>query len=143
MADAKPLSKRAQRVLLLANLESKRSGCAHVASEHLLLGALAYRSRTVSGALTKAGLRLSTLRSYIAEVGSAPEDSPHGYGPSMHGALRRSVQHSAIAHSPAIEPEHLLLGVLDEESGGAARALCHFCVDAAAVKRTVIKRVKK
>ena len=109
MTDAKPLSKGAQRVLLLANLESKRSGCAHVASEHLLLGALAYRSRTVSGALTKAGLRLSTLRSYIAEVGSAPEDSPHGYGPSMHGALRRSVQHSAIARAPAIEPEHLLL----------------------------------
>src|SRR5438270_13909586 len=102
----KQFSKRAQKVLLLANRESKRFDCPHVASEHLLLAALAYRSPRVSGSLRSAGLVLDTLRSYIAHVGSAPEEAPHGYGPSMHGALRRSCQHSDALSHPKIEPEH-------------------------------------
>src|SRR5437773_1543595 len=92
--EPKQLSKRAQRVLLLANRESKRVRCPHVASEHLLLGALAHRSAAVSGPLKRAGLALPTLRAYVAQVGFVPEMAPHGYGPSMHGALRRSCLHS-------------------------------------------------
>jgi len=143
MPEGKQLSKRAQRVLLLANRESKRLHCPHVASEHLLLAALAYRSPGVSGALRSAGLALDTLRSYIAEIGSAPEEAPHGYGPSMHGALRRSYQHSEELSHCRIEPEHLVLGVLDETSGGAARALRHFAVDTQAAKRHIIRKLKK
>ena len=143
MPDPKQLSKRAQKVLLLANHESKRFRCPHVASEHLLLGALAYRSPVVSGALRSAGLALGTLRAYVAQVGSAPEEAPHGYGPSMHGALRRSCQHSNALSHRKIEPEHLVLGVLDETDGGAAQALRHFGVDVGATKRRIIQRTKK
>jgi len=143
MSEPKQLSKRGQRVLLLANRESKRFCCPHVASEHLLLGALSYRSPAVSSPLRSAGLALAALRSYIAQVGSAPEKAPHGYGPSMHGALRRSCQHSrALSHSK-IEPEHLVLGVLDETDGGAARALHRFGVDIAATRRHIIRRIRK
>jgi ATP-dependent Clp protease ATP-binding subunit ClpC len=140
-SEPKQLSKRAQRVLLLANRESKRLGCPHVASEHLLLGALAYRSPAVSGALKRAGLEIRTLRAYVGRVGSAPEDAPHGYGPSMHEALRRSCEHSGTLSHREIEPEHLLLGVLGETHGGAARALRHFGVDARAAKRDIIQRM--
>jgi ATP-dependent Clp protease ATP-binding subunit ClpC len=143
MAGPKQFSKRAQKVLALANQESKRLDCPYVASEHLLLGALAYRSNTVSAVLVKAGLSLGSLRSRIAKCGSAPEEAPHGYGPSMHGALRRSVKHSEATGHAKIEPEHLVLAVLDETLGGAASALKHFCVDTAATKRSVIKRMKK
>jgi len=142
-SEPKQLSKRAQRVLLLANRESKRSACPHVASEHLLLGALAYRSPGVSGILRGAGLALDTLRAYVAQVGSAPEEAPHGYGPSTHGALRRSCGHSDALSHRKIEPEHLVLGVLDETAGGAARALRHFGVDVRATKRQIIQRMKK
>ncbi len=143
MSEPKQLSKRAQKVLLLANRESKRFRSPHVASEHLLLGALAYRSPVVSGTLRSAGLALDTLRAHIAQVGSAPEDAPHGYGPSMHGALRRSCQHSEALSQQKIEPEHLVLGVLDETDGGAARALRHFRVDVRATKRHIIQRMRK
>jgi ATP-dependent Clp protease ATP-binding subunit ClpC len=143
MSEGKQLSKRAQKVLLLANRESKRFRSPHVASEHLLLGALAYRSPVVSGTLRSAGLVLQELRTYIAQVGSAPEDAPHGYGPSMHGALRRSCQHSEALSHHKIEPEHLVLGVLDETDGGAARALRHFGVDVRATKRQIMQRMRK
>jgi len=135
------LSKRAQKVLLLASRESKRCGCPHVASEHLLLGALAYRSPAVSGPLKRAGLALRTLRAYIARVGSSPEDAPHGYGPSMHGALRRSCRHCEAFTHQKLEPEHLVLGVLDETDGGAARALQYFRVDVRATKQHIIQEM--
>ena len=143
MSERKQFSKRAQRLLLLANRESKRSACPHVASEHLLLGALAYRSPGVSGILRRAGLALDTLRAYVAQVGSAPEEAPHGYGPSMHGALSRSCRHSAELSHRQIEPEHLVLGLLDETEGGAARALRYFGVDVRATKRQIIQGMRK
>ena len=143
MSEPRQFSKRAQKVLLLANRESRRFHSPHVTSEHLLLGALAYRSPVVSGTLRSAGLALHSLRTHIAQVGSAPEDAPHGYGPSMHGALRRSCQHSEALSHQMIEPEHLVLGVLDETDGGAARALRHFGVDVRATKRHIIQRMRK
>jgi ATP-dependent Clp protease ATP-binding subunit ClpA len=67
--------------------------------------------------------------------------APHGYGPSMQGALCRSLKHAdALAH-PNIEPEHLVLGLLDEAHGGAARVLRHFGVDAATTRRHIIERI--
>lgn len=143
MPEPKQFSKRAQKVLLLANRESKRFRSPHVASEHLLLGALAYRSPAVSGTLRSAGLALRTLRAHIAHVGSAPEVAPHGYGRSMHRALRRSWQHSETLSHQRIEPEHLVLGVLDEPEGGAARALHHFGVDVRATKKNIIQRMRE
>jgi ATP-dependent Clp protease ATP-binding subunit ClpC len=134
MSKPKEFSKQAQRVLFLANEESRRLQSPHVASEHLLLGALAYGSR----ALEDSGLTLQGLRDYISQVGSMPEEAPHGYGPSMRRVLRSSWQHSdALSHSE-IEPEHLVLGVLDELEGGACRALKHFGVDVPATKQRIL-----
>ena len=87
-------------------------------------------------------MALNTLCSHLAEVGSAPEKAPHGYGPSMHGALRRSCQHSEALSYRKIEPEHLVLGVLDEKDGGAAQALRHFGVDVRATKLHILHRMR-
>jgi ATP-dependent Clp protease ATP-binding subunit ClpC len=141
MSEPKQLSKRAQRVLLLANRESKRFNCPHVASEHLLLGALAYRSPAVSGTLRRAGLALHEIRAFVAQVGSAPEEASHGYGPSMRGALRRSCEHCEALKHRRIQPEHLVLGVLDEKDGGAVRVLRHFGIDVRATKRRIVHRL--
>jgi ATP-dependent Clp protease ATP-binding subunit ClpC len=143
MSEPKQFSKSAQKVLLLANRESKRCRCPHVASEHLLLGALAYRWSAVSRTLKGAGLSLAALRAYVAEVGSAPEEAPHGYGPSMRGVLRRCCEYSEALPYRKVGPEHLLLGVLDETDGGAARALHHFGVDVQATKRDIMRRMKR
>ena len=85
---------------------------------------------------------LRTLRAYVAQVGSSPEEAPHGHGPSMHGALRRAWGHSETFGHAEIEPEHLVLGVIDERRGGAARALRHLRVDVRATKRDIIQRLR-
>ena len=139
MSEPKEFSKEAQRVLFLANEESKRLKSPHVASEHLLLGALAHRFSTVSKALEESGLTLQGLRGYISsQVGSMPEEAPHGYGPSMHRVLRSSCQHSEALSHREIDPEHLVLGLLDESEGGACHALKHFGVDVPATRQRIL-----
>jgi ATP-dependent Clp protease ATP-binding subunit ClpC len=142
MSEPKEFSKQAQRVLFLANEESKRLKSPHVASEHLLLGALAHRFSTVSRALEESGLTLQGVRDYISQVGSTPEEAPHGYGPSMRGVLRRSCQHSEALSHPEIHPEHLVLGLLDESEGGACRALKHFGVNVPATRQRILDRFR-
>ena len=138
MSELKEFSKQAQRVLFLANEESRRLKNPHVASEHLLLGALAHRFSTVSKALEESGLTLQGLRDYISQVGSMPEEAPRGYGPSMRGVLRRSCQHSDALSHPEISPEHLVLGLLDELEGGTCRALKYFGVDVPATRQRIL-----
>ena len=56
MADTKPISKESQAVLALALAESERLRCDHVASEHLLLGLMAYgKGRGAAGRRDHAG----------------------------------------------------------------------------------------
>lgn len=141
MSAKKQFSVAAQEVLALANQESKRLHCDHVASEHLLLGVLVYGQGVGSSLLADAGLVLDSVRTHIATTGVDSEVAPHGYGPSMHGALRRSLAHADALVHPKIEPEHLVLGLLDETDGGATRVLRHFGVDTATTSRHIIERI--
>ena len=141
MSKERQFSKRAQKVLLLANLESERLHCSRIASEHLLLGALAYRSPGVGGALRKAGLGVKQLRQYLAQLRSAPEPAPRAYAPSMKRALQRSDEHAEELSAREIEAEHLLLAVLDETEGAAARALQNFGVDLGSTRRLVLRQL--
>ena len=143
MTNTKDISKQAQTVLALANAESKRLHCDHVASEHLLLGLMAYGTGRGPAMLLLAGLTLDGLRSHVAAVGSAPKDAPHGYGPSMHSVLRDACRYAEALRSETIAPQHLLLGLLDETDGGAYGALRHFKIDAATLKTKLLKRTPR
>src|SRR4051794_32256206 len=61
-ATGKQFSRRAQRVLALASEESRRLGCEHVGSDHLLLGLLAYGRGSGAAVLSNAGLTAESVR---------------------------------------------------------------------------------
>jgi hypothetical protein len=113
----KQLSKRAQRVLALASEESRRIGCDHVGSDHLLLGLLVYGEGSGAAILASAGLSVEAVRGRITAVWCTPEVAPNGYGPSMHNILRLSAHPAETLGHPEIEPEHFVLGLLDEVDG--------------------------
>ena len=141
MSAKKQFSEKAQEVLAIANQESKRLRCDHVASEHLLLGLLIYGQGVGSAMLSNAGLVLDCVQTHVASIGVEPEMASHGYGPSMRGALFRSFRHAESLLHPKIEPEHLALGLLDETDGGAVRVLRHFGVDTATTRRHILERI--
>jgi ATP-dependent Clp protease ATP-binding subunit ClpA len=59
----------------------------------------------------------------------------------MRNVLRASSQHADSLRDAEIEPEHLVLGLLDEIDGGAGRAFRHFGVDTAETKRKLLGRI--
>ena len=87
-----------------------------------------------------AGLTLEALRSHVAAAGPAPEAAATGYAPSMRNGFRAASRHADSLRHPDIEPERLLLGLLDETDGGARRAFRHFGVDTAETMRKVFER---
>lgn len=125
----KPSSKRAQRVLALAGEESKRTGCRHVGSDHLLLGVLLCGDGSGAAVLSSAGLTVEALRGRIATIGPTAEVASSGYAPSMRNILRLSFHHAETLGAPEIEPEHFVLALLERVDGPAMSLLQHFGVD--------------
>ena len=81
------------------------------------------------------------MRSHVRAAGPAPEEAATGYGASMRNVLRASSQHADSLRHAEIEPEHLVLGLLDETDGGAGRAIRHFGVDTAETMRKAFARI--
>lgn len=135
----KPISKRAQSVLALANEESRRVGSDHVGGDHLLLALLVYGEGSGSAALLSAGLTAEFVRARIRAIGSAAEVASDGYGPSMRNILQLSSLYAETLGHPEIEPEHFVLGLLDKVDGPAMNLLRHFTIDTEGVKTSLLQ----
>ncbi len=116
-------------------------GCEHVGSDHLLLAVLASGEGTGAAVLSSAGLGVEAVRARITAVGCPAEDAPDGYGASMRNVLRLSSHHADALGQPEIEPEHFVLGLLDEADGPAIRTFQHFRVDVERVKTALLKKM--
>jgi len=137
----KEFSKRAQRVLALASDESRRMGCEHVGSDHLLLAVLVYGEGNGATMLLSAGLAAEAVRARITAIGSAAEVASNGYGPSMRNILRLSSIYAERLGHPEIEPEHFVLGLLDKVDGPAMNLFRHFAVDTERIKTSLLQRM--
>ncbi len=134
---------RAQQVLVLAKREAKRFGHNYVGTEHLLLGLIKLGQGVAVAALEAMGLDLETVR-FEVEKHSAPGDSTQVAGdPPLTVRVKKVL---ALAAKEAqglnynyIGTEHLLLGLLREGDGVAARILRNLNVDADAVRGHVMK----
>ncbi len=137
----KQFSRRAQRVLALASEESRRLGCEHVGSDHLLLAVLAYGEGSGAAVLSSAGLTAEAVRLRIAAIGSTAEVASNGYGPSMRSILRLSSQRADALGDSEIEPEHFVLGFLDKADGPAMSLFRHFAVDIEQIETSLLKKM--
>jgi len=139
----KQFSKRAQRVLALASEESRRMGCEHVGSDHLLLGLVVDGTGSGAAVLLSAGLTAEAVRRRMMAIGSTAEVASNGYGPSMRNILRLSSQHAETLGDPEIEPEHFVLGLLDRDDGPAMSLLRHFAIEIETVKTSLLQKMSE
>ena len=124
---------RAQQVLALARKEADRFHHNYVGTEHLLLGLINLGQGVAVNVLQKMGLDLDTVRAAVEQqVGTGPESKPAGNVPytprvkkvlSLAGKEAKSLNHSYVG------TEHILLGLLREGEGVAARVLKSLEVD--------------
>lgn len=124
---------RAQQVLALARKEADRFHHNYVGTEHLLLGLINLGQGVAVNVLQKMGLDLQTVRSAVEkQVGSGPESKPSGnipYTPRVKKVLALAGKEAKALNHSYVGTEHILLGLLREGEGVAARVLKSLDVD--------------
>ena len=119
-------TQRAQAALRLAQEASAQLGHGYVGSEHLLLGLSREGQGVAAKVLRNAGLEPETIRSSIARlVGvGAPVPMPsQGLTPRCKKIIELAMSEAAGLGHRYVGTEHLLLGLLREGDGVAARIL--------------------
>jgi ATP-dependent Clp protease ATP-binding subunit ClpA len=137
---------RAQQVLALARQEADHFQHQFVGTEHLLLGLIKLGQGTAVAVLGRMGLDLETVRLEVEkQVGPGPDQIVHGsiapYTPRVKKVLALAdKERKALSHT-YLGTEHILLGLLREGDGVAARVLKNLGVDIEATRQNVLKEL--
>jgi ATP-dependent Clp protease ATP-binding subunit ClpC len=136
---------RAQQVLALARKEADRFNHSYVGTEHLLLGLIKLGQGVAVNVLERMGLDLETVRMEVEkEVGSgAPQKSPGNipYTPRVKKVLALANKEAKALNHSYVGTEHLLLGLLREGDGVAARVLKRLDVDIQRTRNEILAEI--
>ncbi|MDX6766985.1 MAG: ATP-dependent Clp protease ATP-binding subunit [Candidatus Methylacidiphilales bacterium] len=136
---------RAQQVLALARKEADRFNHNYVGTEHLLLGLIKLGQGVAVNVLQKMGLDLETVRMEVEkQVGSGPDTKISGnipYTPRVKKVLALAGKEAKALHHSYVGTEHILLGLLREGDGVAARVLKTLDVDLERARNEVLKEL--
>src|ERR1700756_5870463 len=136
---------RAQQVLALASKEAERFNHNYVGTEHLLLGLIKLGQGVAVNVLQRMGLDLESVRMEVVKhVGPPPETKMIGnmpYTPRVKKVLALAGKEAQALHHTYVGTEHLLLGLLREGDGIAARVLRSLEVDPARTRNEILKEL--
>ncbi len=119
---------RARRVLVLAQDEARLLGHNFIGTEHLLLGLVLEGDGIAAKALESLGIDLDTARAAVQQ-GGRPGTEPGDAGdtpaftPRAKKVLELSLREALALGHNYIGTEHMLLGIVREGEGEAARVL--------------------
>jgi len=136
---------RAQQVLALARKEADRFHHNYVGTEHLLLGLIKLGQGVAVSVLQKMGLDLETVRSAVEkQVGTGPEGKSSGsipYTPRVKKVLALAGKEAKALNHSYVGTEHILLGLLREGEGVAARVLKTLDVDIERTRNEILREL--
>src|SRR5690242_8128593 len=136
---------RAQQVLALARKEADRFNHNLVGTEHLLLGLIKLGQGVAVNVLQKLGLDLETVRMEVEkQVGIGPDQKMIGnipYTPRVKKVLALAGKEAKALNHTYVGTEHILLGLLREGDGVAARVLKNLDVDIEQTRQEILKEL--
>ena len=136
---------RAQQVLALARKEADRFNHNFVGTEHLLLGLIKLGQGVAVNVLQKLGLDLETVRMEVEkQVGTGPDQKMIGnipYTPRVKKVLALAAKEAKNLNHTYVGTEHILLGLLREGDGVAARVLKNLDVDIEQTRQEILKEL--
>src|SRR5512145_656936 len=136
---------RAQQVLALARKEADRFNHNFVGAEHLLLGLIKLGQGVAVNVLQKIGLDLETVRMEVEKlVGTGPDQKMIGnipYTPRVKKVLSLAAKEAKALNHTYVGTEHILLGLLREGDGVAARVLKNLDVDIEQTRQEILKEL--
>src|ERR1041385_8197849 len=136
---------RAQQILALARKEADRFNHNFVGTEHLLLGIIRLGQGVAVNVLQKLGLDLETVRKEIErQVGTGPDQKIIGtipHTPRVKKCLALAVREAKALNHTYVGTEHILLGLLREGDGVAARVLKSLDVDVEQTRKEILREL--
>jgi ATP-dependent Clp protease ATP-binding subunit ClpA len=157
------LTPRAKKVIELAVDEAHRMNHHYIGTEHLLLGLVREGSGIAAGVLESLGINLEKVRTEtihtLSQVGAAAATPKSAPDASLHWRFPRSENYTLTEQAgnvlsyareearrlqhDAVRPEHMLLGLVHEADGLAARVLSEMGVDLVKTRSAVEELVKR
>ena len=136
---------RAQQVLALARKEADRFHHNYVGTEHILLGLIKLGQGVAVSVLQKMGLDLETVRGAVEKqvgVGQESKAQPSiPYTPRVKKVLALAGKEAKALNHSYVGTEHILLGLLREGEGVAARVLKSLEIDIERTRNEILREL--
>ncbi|MBM3464645.1 MAG: ATP-dependent Clp protease ATP-binding subunit [Armatimonadetes bacterium] len=137
-----PFTERARRSIVLAQEEAQRLGNNYIGTEHLLLGIISEGESVAAKVLENLGVSLQKVRSEVEAIvgkGGPTAQQEMVFTPRAKRVIELAFEEArALAHN-YIGTEHLLLGLVREGEGVAARVLSNLGVDPSKIRAEITK----
>ena len=130
------------KVIMLAQEEARRLGHNFVGTEQILLGLIAEGTGLASKVLKESGVSLKDGRNEVEKIigrgsGFTPAEIP--FTPRVKRMLEISLEEARKLDHNYIGTEHLLLGLLQDSEGVAAKVLDNLGIDRGKIRTQVIR----
>jgi ATP-dependent Clp protease ATP-binding subunit ClpA len=135
-------TERARQVVVLAQDEARELRHNYIGTEHLLLGLLREEEGVASQALGNLGVTLERTRAQVGRIVGPGDERVTGqiaFTPRAKKVLELALREAQSLGHNYIGTEHVLLGVVRENDGVAARILFDFGADAETVRNEIIR----
>lgn len=136
---------RARQVVSLARSEADRFNHNYVGTEHLLLGLIKLGQGVAVNVLKKMGIDFEVVRNEVSKVVTpGPETKTVGEIPLTQRAkkvIEYAVEDAQKLNHSYVGTEHILLGLLREEDGIAAKILLNLNIDIDKVREEILSEL--
>ena len=129
-----PFTERARRSIVLAQEEAQRLGNNYIGTEHILLGIISEGESLAAKVLESLGVNLAKVRQEVEAIvgrGGQTVQQEMVFTPRAKRVIELAFEEARQLNHNYIGTEHLLLGLIREGEGVAARVLTNLGVDPA------------
>jgi ATP-dependent Clp protease ATP-binding subunit ClpA len=137
-------TERARLVVVLAQDEARALKHNYIGTEHLLLGVLREDEGVGGRVLDSLDVTLEEVRAQVARIIGEGDEVTTGqipFTPRSKKVLELALREAVKLGHNHIGTEHILLGIVRENDGVAARILADFDVDADKVRGEILRRL--
>jgi ATP-dependent Clp protease ATP-binding subunit ClpC len=135
-------TERARQVVVLAQDEARALNHNYIGTEHILLGLLREEEGLAARVLESFDITVEEVRAQVQRLVGQGDEPPTGqipFTPRAKKVLELALKEALSLGDNYIGTEHVLLGVVRENQGVAARILLDFDVDQELVRNKVIR----
>jgi ATP-dependent Clp protease ATP-binding subunit ClpC len=135
-------TERARQVVVLAQDEARVLRHNYIGTEHLLLGLLREEEGIAARVLDSLGVTIEEVRAQVGRIVGQGDEVTTGqipFTPRAKKVLELSLREAQSTGHNYIGTEHVLLGLVRENSGVAARILLDFDADADKIRNEIIR----